>query len=448
MKKTILYSVLAALCLFFGATAHGQTQLKALQTGNQVPDIALHNLINYKAAAGKPASAAKLSSFKGKLLILDFWATWCGPCVQMIPVMDSLQKEFSKDIQIISVAYQPEHDALPFLRKMEAQNHTTYINPQLFGDTILTKLFPHKTLPHYVWIDQEGKVAAITEAESVNSRNIRDFLAGKIYHGRQKTEAMIDYDVYTPLFHQEDPGKTPVIYGSTITAYIDGLGCGFYHNINNPRSSVKRITARNLTIPQLYQLALGRGHVNIGWNRTVLHVKDKEAVYQRLSGQKYLDWLNAGHGYCYELIQASNDLNPFVMMEEELKRLFPKYEASFEDKETDVLVLKRIREVKIGASPDDSSAVHFDANGCTLKNRPIDDLTGYLDVFNMRSKQIPVLNETQISGKVNIEINAAMDDMDAINRQLEKYGLTFQAAKRKVRLLVFSDKTNENAIQN
>ncbi len=97
MKKYFLMLfILQGFCLSVlgqEIKANDVTQ-KGIQIGQQVPDLLLTNLHNYRDKQGNLSSSAKISDFKGKLLILDFWATWCSPCVAMIPKMDSLQQEF------------------------------------------------------------------------------------------------------------------------------------------------------------------------------------------------------------------------------------------------------------------------------------------------------------------------------------------------------------------
>jgi len=76
MKKITKYIVLALLCLNFRLQAQENkavdVTLKGIKIGRKVPDFIITNLHNYKNASGKPATTAKLSDFKGKLLILDF----------------------------------------------------------------------------------------------------------------------------------------------------------------------------------------------------------------------------------------------------------------------------------------------------------------------------------------------------------------------------------------
>src|SRR3977135_207668 len=56
-------------------------KIKSLSVGDKVPEIEFQ-MLNYSSPV------AKLSDFKGKLLLLDFWATWCGPCIGSFPKLD------------------------------------------------------------------------------------------------------------------------------------------------------------------------------------------------------------------------------------------------------------------------------------------------------------------------------------------------------------------------
>jgi len=81
-----------------------QDKIAPLKIGDPVPDIILENMVNY---SGK---TAHLSDFKGKLLILDFWATWCGPCKMFAPVIDEIAEGNLPGVKVgkVDVDQQPD----------------------------------------------------------------------------------------------------------------------------------------------------------------------------------------------------------------------------------------------------------------------------------------------------------------------------------------------------
>ena len=87
-------------------------QESKIQIGETCPNVELSQIINFKT------NHANISDFSGRLLILDFWATWCAPCVSMIPVTDSLQKEFEGKIQILPVTDQDASTVTSFLNSL------------------------------------------------------------------------------------------------------------------------------------------------------------------------------------------------------------------------------------------------------------------------------------------------------------------------------------------
>lgn len=148
----------------------GRDSITALKVGDKVPDLLLENIINYKS------TSAKLSDFKGKLLILDFWATWCGSCISKLAEDEALQDEFSCKLVFLLVNSKDTGDSLlnatSFLNKWQKSHSLKLNSPMIFEDHVLNQYFPRTALPHYVWIDGSGKVRAITRKEFVNSENI------------------------------------------------------------------------------------------------------------------------------------------------------------------------------------------------------------------------------------------------------------------------------------
>jgi thiol-disulfide isomerase/thioredoxin len=103
----------------------------------------------------------RLSDYIGKVVLINFWATWCPPCRTEIPDLIKMQSEYRKQgLRIIGVTYPPEKisDVRRFMRKAG-------INYKIAVGTKATKaLFSHSdTLPITVVIDREGNVRDVVE---------------------------------------------------------------------------------------------------------------------------------------------------------------------------------------------------------------------------------------------------------------------------------------------
>jgi thiol-disulfide isomerase/thioredoxin len=101
----------------------------------------------------------KLSAYKGKVILLDFWATWCAPCKVEIPWFLEFQEKYGKqNFQVIGVSIDDTLDKLgPYVKEMKM----TY--PVLQGlnrDDILDAYGPMVGVPVTVLISREGKICA------------------------------------------------------------------------------------------------------------------------------------------------------------------------------------------------------------------------------------------------------------------------------------------------
>lgn len=96
----------------------------------------------------------KLSDFKGKIVIIDFFATWCGPCRKGIPDLIDLQKEFGKKIVVIGISLdQQKNEVAPFIKKMGINY------PVVFGTPEVAELYGGvDAIPHSFIIDKKGKI--------------------------------------------------------------------------------------------------------------------------------------------------------------------------------------------------------------------------------------------------------------------------------------------------
>lgn len=124
-----------ALCLSLVFTAHADTEIPMV----------------FKTDNGN----IKLSDFKGKVIYLDFWASWCIPCRKSFPWMSDLQKRYgNKGFKVIAVNLDQEQDkARAFLQKIPA-NFTVAFDPEGISATA----FKVKGMPSTYLIDRTGKI--------------------------------------------------------------------------------------------------------------------------------------------------------------------------------------------------------------------------------------------------------------------------------------------------
>lgn len=128
-------SVLIALPL----AAYGQSQ--------KAPAIALRDI---------QGRTLRLSDYKGKVVLLNFWATWCPPCRAETPDLVKIQREYQeRGLQVIGITYPPEKvgEVRRFVRSLKINY------PILLGRRATKTLFDQsETLPLTVIIDREGNI--------------------------------------------------------------------------------------------------------------------------------------------------------------------------------------------------------------------------------------------------------------------------------------------------
>jgi thiol-disulfide isomerase/thioredoxin len=101
----------------------------------------------------------RLASLKGKVILLDFWATWCGPCKIEIPWFIEFQKKYGQDgLQVVGVSVD---DTLDKLRPFVAQMKMNYLVLQgLDHDEVQDAYGPIFGVPVTLVISREGKICS------------------------------------------------------------------------------------------------------------------------------------------------------------------------------------------------------------------------------------------------------------------------------------------------
>jgi len=144
MNKKILLILYTLIFVFFGQTIY------AVETNQSAPDCALSGINDNQAYA--------INQYKGKVIYVDFWASWCSPCAQSFPFMNNLSSTLKdRGLQIVGVNLDDnKDDALAFLTKYQAKFLVTIDKKQQCA-----RDFDVQGMPASYLIDRKGVVRHI-----------------------------------------------------------------------------------------------------------------------------------------------------------------------------------------------------------------------------------------------------------------------------------------------
>jgi thiol-disulfide isomerase/thioredoxin len=444
MQKIILLAALILITIArMLAQDNNEKKTVPLGIGDIVPDVMIKKIINYKS------NTARLSDFKGKLIILDFWATWCTPCVDAFPRMDSLQKAFGDKIIVIPVSEARNSDnemkVRAVLEKIKLPNLLSVIE-----DVKLGALFPHNIVPHDVWIDANGKVISITSSNEVTYENVYKAVNNYPLVIQQKRDQM-DFDFAKPLLVGGNGGAdSAFLYRSMLTKHIDGIGGGGRFVRQKDGTGRMGVFPNSNFLTLYYSVyTMYRHPFCFNVKRVLFESGGKQSIITQEAFRKSNFKL-----YCYNLVlpnPVSDSLFFRKYMLEDLNRLSP-YNGSIQKALVPSLVIVRKQDHNPQSllSSDDSIARTIRKEGFVVRiqNKPFNEL---LNVLSMYPDTPPIVNESGYSTeKVNMDLNLKESKDDAFNKPLDinavkavlnKYGLDIiDANDRPVDVLVLTKK--------
>ena len=118
-----------------------------------------------------------LSSFRGRLVYIDVWATWCGPCIAEIPSLERLQKDYeNKNIVFLSVSVDTDKEAW---EKMLTEDQLGGVQLWADGWSQITKSYAIFGIPRFMLVDKSGELIAV-DAPRPSSNEIRSMIDERI----------------------------------------------------------------------------------------------------------------------------------------------------------------------------------------------------------------------------------------------------------------------------
>ncbi len=433
MKRLIKFFIYAIVSLL-SMGSYGQTNaVIPLKIGDKVPDIIIRRLLRNEADIAMP------DLYKDNVLIINFWATWCAPCLRELPVLDSLAKINKGKLKVLSVAYEKQDVVNSFFKKRQEINTSDILIST--GDTVLIRYFKHFTIPHNIWIDKQGIVKYITGADEIVAKNISNFIDNQPMDLHPKID-ITNFDVWAP-FHLSD---SVFVYRSIFTSYIDGIPGGYTANWVG-KHPTERWLNRYFTYNSSKQQMLWHA---INWlmsNQDYYYIvkiltsdstrffwpEQCRQTFAKSTYKSRLEW-EYKNTYCYELTlpQPTKDTVFFSDVLNDLERIF-NINITVVNQVIPTCILKLKRGYTLKKPVNDSTYINLQKNHLSAHNVEVVHLFNFLNEKiktdkNKKSDDPPYVDETGIKTRIDLDVDFGKDHptyTEIKNIISQKYGILF-----------------------
>lgn len=407
--------------------------IKPLNIGDTLPPILFKNVFN------NPGVSISLADYSGKLIILDFWNKWCVGCVASFPEMEKLQKKFGNKIKIFLVTTDSNEDVLKLFKKVKLPSL-----PIITGDTLLTNMFPHMTVPHHVWINPEGVVQFITDGYNATDNNIEKILEGKDLTFHIKKEAG-DFNEDADLWQEGNRRLQKYI-----TSY--SFGMNRVEENTSTKWSMNKDTINktigfkflNISLLELYKMAFGNSIYYSAYkhnNRIVFNISGKRDQLSPPANLDSLDTWAKSNLVCFESRwKETKDSVAFQYLQEDVNKLFP-YSVKVETREVFCYSLSLVSNYNFKTNTNEKKSIEWIDDTFSLKNMPVSVLIESLNGLNIFDS-IPVIDETNADINIDLTLINAFSDIAILKKQLLQNGLVLERKNKILKMLVIREKNN------
>lgn len=163
MKKRVLITAVLFVFIFAALAGCGasddQSSDSAAQTKKEknYPELSEGSVAPDFTIDVNDGSSFTLSEHQGKVVLLNFWATWCGPCVEEMPAFQKLYKEYGDKIEILAVNTAEDRDVVDTF--VEKGGYTFPVGYDEDGE--ISNMYPTDGIPYTLVIGKDGKVSAL-----------------------------------------------------------------------------------------------------------------------------------------------------------------------------------------------------------------------------------------------------------------------------------------------
>jgi len=405
MKKIILY-------LLVVIPFAGNAQKPVLHAGSIFPDYTIHPVIN------TPIKQLNPSTYTDKILIINFWGTWCPPC---LPEMDSLAvlKQRNKhDIEVLAVSNENVERLQNYLKRKPS-------SLLLASDTAsyLYRMFGFDYVGQCAIVDRKHRIIAIVQTDSVNQALINKILRGEPIQSTAETgkkELAADSKVFNV--------DAASLFSISIRPYISGATSMGKEYTGTPLEG-RRKTFINACPEILYKSSAGIE-------------SDKQVAYENTTKKEVCNFKDTTKLFCYDVLvrQAMTD-NLNAIMLNSLNMGLP-IKGRIEKRMIPVYVLRKKTGDSLYIALSSTAKSSYSYNGTGFEGKGI-ALKVFVDYLS-NELDLPVYDDTGLANKYDITTENALRTKEDIIAATAKLGLVLEKGEKEMKVLVLYKTTLTN----
>ena len=419
--KNIFCRGFLSLAFTLVAATTSFAQNKSLKIGESLPENIWSTplqLVNH------PQKTITLSQDKDKLILLDFWNTWCSSCLLNFPKMEELQKQFGDKIKILAVSNQDRLVLEKFFASKNGQRYKNVVS--VAGDKMFHQLFPHKGVPYIIWI-KDGKMLNTTDGAQVTEKTIQEVLGGENSSLRTVVQMSRDRPLMLSENFDNEKDLSMISYSLFAKGRIRGMGFGSgFHR------SGQIVYGRQFTNFSFWEIA--SAIANEIFQKKNQSFNEKRRIIEFKNPERRVEDKSL-YNYEYIVPQSKAD-SLYPLMLENLSS-FADYKTTIEKRKVKCLVLKRTSTVDKLKTKGSEMSFLFSLSKTNLQNTSLYALVNSLNAVPTIS--LPIVDETGYPNNIDLTMGA-ISDLNSIRKELMRYDLDLVEAERVLDMLVISEK--------
>lgn len=418
------------LSLVFLTTMGISAQTKPLKIGDPLPESLWTTPLD---VVNNPQKTITLADSKDKLVLIDFWATWCSGCLLSFPKMEELQKKFGSKIKILSVSNESRAVLEKFFATKNGQRYKTTVS--VSGDKLFHGLFPHRGVPFIVWL-KDGKVLNTTDAEQVTEQTIKEVLDNE----KSSLQTVVQLERNRPLMLSEafdrERGLEMQNYSLLVKGRIRSIGFGTWFHSSGDTVYGRQFT--NLSLLEILRTITSeiftQNKESFNNNKIIVESKKPELLdYITTKDGKREDYNRYSYEYIVPVAKADS---LYPMMLKNINQ-FIDYTAAIEPRKVKCFVLKRTSDKDKLATKGGELKYLLTEKETSLQNTEIINFISGMSGLPFITQ--PIVDETGYKGNIDLQMGT-ITDLATLRKALSLYDLELTEAQRTLNMLVIRDK--------